>query len=162
MRRWKSLRREESVCGEEPLCGKKSLRSQEKVGRPGGGLPLLGEGRHSSPSPALAEFYLTASTKDSPATIVGKAKGHCEADIGRCPQNEKKARTLMSRGNKLHRQQRREQYKAKKRGPIAIFVVASLAVAAIIAAVVLYSPPGYSSIDVIGKEPTIVQVFLPG
>ncbi len=39
---------------------------------------------------------------------------------------------------------------------------AAFAVAAIILAIVLSSQPGYSGFHVIGREPTIVQVFLPG
>jgi hypothetical protein len=35
-------------------------------------------------------------------------------------------------------------------------------IAAIVAVVVLTSQPGYSGLDVIGKQPAIVQVFLPG
>jgi hypothetical protein len=43
-----------------------------------------------------------------------------------------------------------------------VFIAAPVIIAAVAAVVVLSSPPAYSSFDVIGKQPAIVQVFLPG
>jgi hypothetical protein len=41
-------------------------------------------------------------------------------------------------------------------------IAAPVLMAAIVAAVALTSRPGYSGFDVLGKQPAIVQVFLPG
>jgi hypothetical protein len=43
-----------------------------------------------------------------------------------------------------------------------LFIAVPVVIAAIVAVVVLTSQPGYSGLDVIGKQPAIVQVFLPG
>jgi hypothetical protein len=37
-----------------------------------------------------------------------------------------------------------------------------MGIAVLVAVVALTSQPGYSGFDVIGKQPAIVQVFLPG
>jgi thioredoxin-like negative regulator of GroEL len=42
------------------------------------------------------------------------------------------------------------------------FIGAAVVIAAIVAVVALTSQPGYSGFDVLGKQPAIVQVFLPG
>jgi hypothetical protein len=43
-----------------------------------------------------------------------------------------------------------------------LLIAAPVAVAAIVAVVALSGQPGYSGLDVLGKQPAIVQVFLPG
>jgi hypothetical protein len=43
-----------------------------------------------------------------------------------------------------------------------LLIAAPLVIAAMVAVVALTSQPGYSSLDVLGKQPAIVQVFLPG
>jgi hypothetical protein len=45
---------------------------------------------------------------------------------------------------------------------MAFLIAAPVVIAAIAAVVMLSSQPGYSGFDVIGKQPTVVQVFLPG
>jgi hypothetical protein len=45
---------------------------------------------------------------------------------------------------------------------MALLIALPLLIAAIVAAVVLTKQPGYSGFDVIGKQPAVVQVFLPG
>jgi hypothetical protein len=45
---------------------------------------------------------------------------------------------------------------------MAFFIGAPVVIAAIVAVVVLTSQPGYSGFDAIGKQPAVVQVFLPG
>jgi hypothetical protein len=43
-----------------------------------------------------------------------------------------------------------------------LLIAAPVVIAAIVAVVALTSQPGYSGLDVLGKRPAIVQVFLPG
>jgi hypothetical protein len=43
-----------------------------------------------------------------------------------------------------------------------LLVAAPLVLAVIVAIVALTRPPGYSDLSVLGKQPAIVQVFLPG
>jgi hypothetical protein len=43
-----------------------------------------------------------------------------------------------------------------------LLVAAPLGIALLGAVIVLTTQPGYSGFEVIGKEPAIVQVFLPG
>jgi hypothetical protein len=50
----------------------------------------------------------------------------------------------------------------RKRRRVALLIVAPVLIAAIVSAVALTRQPEYSGLDVIGKQPTIVQVFLPG
>jgi hypothetical protein len=45
---------------------------------------------------------------------------------------------------------------------LAFFIAVPVALAAIVAAVVLTRQPAYSGFEVIGKQPAVVQVFLPG
>ena len=51
---------------------------------------------------------------------------------------------------------------SRKRRPVMLLIAAPVLIAAIVAAVALTSRPGYSGFDVLGKQPAIVQVFLPG
>jgi hypothetical protein len=43
-----------------------------------------------------------------------------------------------------------------------LFIAVPVGIAALMAVVALTSQPGYSGFDVIGKQPAVVQVFLPG
>jgi thioredoxin-like negative regulator of GroEL len=45
---------------------------------------------------------------------------------------------------------------------VAFLIAAPVVIAGIVSVVALTRQPGYSGLDVIGKQPTIVQVFLPG
>jgi thioredoxin-like negative regulator of GroEL len=45
---------------------------------------------------------------------------------------------------------------------MAFFIAVPGVIAAVVAVVLLTSQPGYSGFDVIGKQPVVVQVFLPG
>ncbi len=49
----------------------------------------------------------------------------------------------------------------RKRRRLMVWVSALLMVAAIAATVTLSGPPAYSELDVIGKQPAMVQVYLP-
>ena len=60
------------------------------------------------------------------------------------------------------RQQAMARRQSRKRRRMTLFIAAPVAIAAIVAVVVLTRQPGYSGFDVIGKQPAIVQVFLPG
>ena len=68
----------------------------------------------------------------------------------------------MGQRKKLARQEAMARRQSKKRRRVVFFFAALLAVAAIVLAIALTSEPGYSDFDIIGKQPTIVQVFLPG
>lgn len=68
----------------------------------------------------------------------------------------------MGQRKKRAQQEAMARRQAKKRRRAVFFFAAPLAVAAIVLAIALTSEPGYSSFDVIGKQPTIVQVFAPG
>jgi hypothetical protein len=68
----------------------------------------------------------------------------------------------MGQSRKAARQRVMAQRQSRKRRRRAFFIVAPVVVAAIVAVVVLTSQPGYSGFDVIGKQPAVVQVFLPG
>jgi hypothetical protein len=68
----------------------------------------------------------------------------------------------MPQGKKATRQQVLAQRQTRRRLRLALLVGGPLVLLAIVAIVVLTSTPGYSGFDVIGKQPTIVQVFLPG
>ena len=63
---------------------------------------------------------------------------------------------------KAARQQAMARRHSRRRGRITLFIAGPVVIAAIVAVVVLTSQPGYSGLDVIGKQPAIVQVFLPG
>ena len=70
--------------------------------------------------------------------------------------------TPMSQSQKAVRQQATARRHHRKRRRIMVLIAAPLVIAAIVAVVALTSPPGYSGLDVLGKQPAIVQVFLPG
>jgi hypothetical protein len=50
----------------------------------------------------------------------------------------------------------------RKRRRLALFIAVPATITAIVVVVALTSQPGYSSFEVIGKRPAVVQVFLPG
>jgi hypothetical protein len=54
------------------------------------------------------------------------------------------------------------QRQSRRRRRMAFYVAVPGVIAAIVAVVMLSSQPGYSGFDVIGKQPAVVQVFLPG
>jgi flagellar biosynthesis/type III secretory pathway M-ring protein FliF/YscJ len=54
------------------------------------------------------------------------------------------------------------QRRARRRRRMAMFIGGPLVISAIVAIVVLTSKPGYHALDVIGRQPAIIQVFLPG
>jgi len=68
----------------------------------------------------------------------------------------------MGHSRKAMRQQARAQRQSRKRRYISMLIAVPVVIAAIIAVVALTSQPGYSDLDVLGKQPAIVQVFLPG
>jgi hypothetical protein len=68
----------------------------------------------------------------------------------------------MGHNRKAVRQQARARRQTQKRRRMLVFIGAPVIIAITVAIVVLSSQPGYSSFEVIGKQPAIVQVFLPG
>lgn len=68
----------------------------------------------------------------------------------------------MSQGRGMTRHQAMTQRQRRKRRRLMFLVAAPVALAILGAVVVLTTPPGYSGFEVIGKEPAIVQIFLPG
>jgi len=68
----------------------------------------------------------------------------------------------MGQRKKHARQQALARRQAKKRWRAGLFFAVPLGVAAVILVISLTSQAGYSDFDVIGKQPTIVQVFAPG
>ena len=68
----------------------------------------------------------------------------------------------MSQRRKLARQEAAAAELARKRRRGMFLIAMPLAVGAIALAFFLSGQPGYSSFDVIGKKPAVVQVFLPG
>jgi flagellar biosynthesis/type III secretory pathway M-ring protein FliF/YscJ len=68
----------------------------------------------------------------------------------------------MSQSQKAVRQQARARRQSRQRRRIMLLIAAPVVIAAIVAVVALTSQPGYSGLDVLGKRPAIVQVFLPG
>jgi flagellar biosynthesis/type III secretory pathway M-ring protein FliF/YscJ len=68
----------------------------------------------------------------------------------------------MGQSQKGARQQARDRRHSRKRRRVMLLIAAPAVIAAIIAVVVLTSRPGYSGFDVLGKQPAIVEVFLPG
>ncbi len=67
----------------------------------------------------------------------------------------------MAQGRKASRQQATVQRQSRRRRRMA-FLIGVLSVIAAIAVTALINQPGYSGFDVIGKQPAVVQVFLPG
>jgi flagellar biosynthesis/type III secretory pathway M-ring protein FliF/YscJ len=68
----------------------------------------------------------------------------------------------MSQAKKARQLQALTQRRARRRRRMAIFIAGPLVISAIVALVVLTSKPGYHRLDVIGRQPAIIQVFLPG
>jgi hypothetical protein len=52
------------------------------------------------------------------------------------------------------------QRRGRRRTPL--FTAVLVVIAAMVAALALTSQPGYSGFEVIGKQPAVVEVFLPG
>jgi flagellar biosynthesis/type III secretory pathway M-ring protein FliF/YscJ len=68
----------------------------------------------------------------------------------------------MGQSQKAARQGAMARRRSRKRRRIMVLIAAPVVVAAIVAVVALTGQPGYSGLDVLGKQPAIVQVFLPG
>jgi hypothetical protein len=68
----------------------------------------------------------------------------------------------MGQSHKTSRQQAMVQRQSRQRRRLAFFIAVPMVLAAIVAVIVLTRQPGYSGFDVIGKQPAVVQVFLPG
>jgi hypothetical protein len=68
----------------------------------------------------------------------------------------------MSQSRKTARQQAMARRQSRKRRRMTLFIALPAGIAAIVAVVALTGQPGYSGLDVIGKQPAIVQVLLPG
>ncbi|HEX9870168.1 MAG TPA: hypothetical protein VGC99_16560 [Candidatus Tectomicrobia bacterium] len=68
----------------------------------------------------------------------------------------------MGHSRKAVRQQAMARRQRHKRRRMILFMAVPVVIMAIVALVVLTKPPGYSGFDVVGKQPAIVQVFLPG
>lgn len=68
----------------------------------------------------------------------------------------------MGQSHKASRQPARTRRQSRRRRWLAFFVAVPVLLVAIVAVVVLTRQPGYSGFEVIGKQPTVVQVFLPG
>ena len=69
--------------------------------------------------------------------------------------------TVMGQSQTAGRQQAMARRHSRRRR-ITLCIAVPVVIAAIVAVVVLTSQPGYSGLDVIGKQAAIVQVFLPG
>jgi flagellar biosynthesis/type III secretory pathway M-ring protein FliF/YscJ len=68
----------------------------------------------------------------------------------------------MGHSRKAVRQQAMARRQSHKRRRMILFVAVPVVIVVIVALVVLTKSPGYSGFDVIGKQPALVQVFLPG
>ena len=68
----------------------------------------------------------------------------------------------MRQGKGATRYQVMTQGQRRKRRRLMLWVAAPLVVVVLGAVIVLTTQPGYSGFEVIGREPAIVQVFLPG
>jgi hypothetical protein len=93
--------------------------------------------------------------------VVDLAGNAAEWAMARQPGGYERAQE-MSQSKKATRQQARTQRQARRRRRMAMFIGGPVGILAIVAIVVLTSKPGYSGLDVIGKQPAIIQVFLPG
>ena len=70
---------------------------------------------------------------------------------------------MSQKRHKGRRQQALVKRQGRRRRRLAMFIGGPLLVAlAVMAVVVLSRTPGYSGFDVVGKQPAIIQVFLPG
>jgi flagellar biosynthesis/type III secretory pathway M-ring protein FliF/YscJ len=68
----------------------------------------------------------------------------------------------MGQSRRVSRQQAMLRRQTRKRRRVALVIVAPVVIAALVSVVALTRQPGYSGLDVIGKQPAIIQVFLPG
>jgi flagellar biosynthesis/type III secretory pathway M-ring protein FliF/YscJ len=68
----------------------------------------------------------------------------------------------MGQSQKAGRRQARARRLSRKRQRLIMFLAALGLIAAIVVVVVLTRQPGYRDLSVLGKQPAIVQVFLPG
>jgi hypothetical protein len=68
----------------------------------------------------------------------------------------------MGQSQKAVRQQGIARRHSRRRRRLTLFIAVPMGIAVLVAVVALTSQPGYSGFDVIGKQPAIVQVFLPG
>lgn len=68
----------------------------------------------------------------------------------------------MSQRRKAARQQAVAQRQRRKHRRLALMIAAPVLVATFVTMIVLTRQPAYSGFEVIGKQPAIVQVFLPG
>lgn len=68
----------------------------------------------------------------------------------------------MGQSHRASWQQAMAQRQRRKRRRLAFCIVVPMVLAAVVAVVVLTRQPGYSGFEVIGKQPAVVQVFLPG
>jgi hypothetical protein len=68
----------------------------------------------------------------------------------------------MAQSQRASRQQATARRQRRRWRRMALLIGVPGVVAAIAAAVALTSQPRYSGFDVIGKQPAVVQVFLPG
>ena len=68
----------------------------------------------------------------------------------------------MGESQRVTRQQARARRQSRKRRRIMVLIVVPVVIAVIVTVVALTSQPGYSGLDVLGKQPAVVQVFLPG
>jgi hypothetical protein len=70
--------------------------------------------------------------------------------------------SAISHSRKVVRQQATARRQSRNRLRIIVYLGVPAVIAAIIALVILTKPPGYRGFEVIGQQPAIVQVFLPG
>jgi hypothetical protein len=68
----------------------------------------------------------------------------------------------MGQSHKAFRQQAMARRQSRQRRRLALFIAIPVVLATIAAVVVLTRQPGYSGFEVIGTQPAVVQVLLPG
>jgi hypothetical protein len=68
----------------------------------------------------------------------------------------------VSQSRRAARQQAMARRQSRKQRRMILFIAAPVGIAAIVAVVALTRQPGYSDLAVIGTQPAIVQVLLPG